>query len=296
VRISTVSRSQLHRTFSEAFSDYGVDMSYMSEENLRIRCVKNNVDWEASVGVFDGDRMVGFTLIGIDDWQGEMAAFDAATGIVPAFRGKGLARRMLDHALPGLRERGVARFVLEVLKGNEAAVSAYGKAGFQVSRELACFEMDTSRLTAPGEIGRAIREVERDRVDTFAGELDWHPSWEVSLAAIRRIPDHLLLFGAFDGTTCAGLIVYTPALGWIMSLIVRRAHRRRGIGSALVRHLAREIGEAGTSAAPGPGASGPEPAAVKLLNVDRSDDGMLAFLSGMGFTHWVDQFEMTRKI
>ena len=66
MKLGRVSRQQLHQTFQEAFSDYAMDMSFVTEERLRIRYVKNGVDWDASVGAFDGDRMVGFTLIGIE--------------------------------------------------------------------------------------------------------------------------------------------------------------------------------------------------------------------------------------
>ena len=59
----------IHRTFLEAFSDYQVDMSYITEEVMFKRAVKNAAAFKSSVGVFDDDRMVGFTLIGIDNWQ-----------------------------------------------------------------------------------------------------------------------------------------------------------------------------------------------------------------------------------
>lgn len=40
--------------------------------------------------------MVGFTLIGINEWQGGLGAFDAATSIADGYRGQGLARAMFD--------------------------------------------------------------------------------------------------------------------------------------------------------------------------------------------------------
>lgn len=141
VHLDRVSRRQIHATFQEAFSDYAVDMTSLTEERLHIRCTKNNVDWKVSVGAFDGKRMVGFTLIGIDRWRGGLGAFDAATGILRGFRGQGLATRMLDHALPELGRRGVGTFVLEVITDNEPAIRAYKKAGFEISREWKCFEL-----------------------------------------------------------------------------------------------------------------------------------------------------------
>ncbi len=284
MRIDRISREQLHRTWQEAFSDYAVDMSYMTEERIRARTVKNNVDFDLSVGAFDGERMVGFTLIGVGDWQGERAAFDAGTGIVPGYRGRGLAREMFDHAIPELRGRGVTRFLLEVIRSNEAAIRAYRKAGFEVTREFACFELQPGSLAPPPPAGQAIaiRPVDRAAIAALEEEADWQPSWENGFPAIRRIPDDLLLLGAGEEGRCVGAIAYTPLFNWILTLVVCRSHRRRGIGSALVHHLAARL-PAGVST-------------VKLLNVDRSDEGMLAFLARLGFRRTIDQYEMACRI
>ncbi|UCD62853.1 MAG: hypothetical protein JSW34_08790 [Candidatus Zixiibacteriota bacterium] len=78
---------QIARTFDEAFADYYLKSTRKADQWLYNRGVKNAVQYDCSVGAFDGDRMVGFTLVGIDDWQGRPAAFDAGTGIVPDYRG-----------------------------------------------------------------------------------------------------------------------------------------------------------------------------------------------------------------
>lgn len=284
MRLARIERSQLLGTWLEAFADYAVDMSGVTEKLIECRCVKNNVDFDLSVGAFEGERMVGFTLIAIDRWQGELTAFDAGTGIVPAFRGQGLARAMFDHALPRLAAKGVSSFLLEVLQGNETAIRAYSKAGFQVTRELACFELrlDKTRPAAELPPGLEVRPAEWKTVARLSGELDWQPSWENSLSAIERIPDELLILGAHDEQKCVGVIVYSPLLNWIMTLIVLRTHRRRGIGTALVRGLVEELPK--------------ELSEVKLLNVDRGDAGMLSFLGSLCFDHWLDQYEMARAL
>ena len=284
MKLDRVSRQQIHKTFQEAFSDYVMDMSSLTEERLLVRSAKNGVDWEASVGAFDGERMVGFTLIGIDEWQGGMGAFDAATGIVPDFRGQGLASAMFEHALPGLRNRGVETFVLEVIKDNESAIRAYRKAGFEISREFKCFELQVAELrSGPSDADSfQIRPVDRHVVSSLAECAEWPPSWENSFAAIDRLQDELIVVGAFDEDKCLGAAAYTPLFNWVLTILVGPSHRRQGVGSALwgvlVRSLPREV------------------EAVRLLTVEATDDGMLGFLSGLGFEPLVDQYEMTRPV
>jgi ribosomal protein S18 acetylase RimI-like enzyme len=284
MRMAPVDRAQLHAVFLEAFADYATDASQMTEEHLRIRCAKNQVDYDRSVGAFDGDRMIGFTLIGIDDWQGERAAFDAGTGIVAAFRGQGLAKGMFDHATPMLREIGVRRFLLEVLQANKPAIRAYRKAGFEITRELRCFELDPATFAVPPRqaAGIHIRTVDRPVILSLADQADWQPSWENSFAGIARIPDDLVTLGAFDGEACVGGITFSPVMGWILTLVVRRSHRRRGSGSALVEQLIGRL----------PSDTG----AIRVVNVDAGDHGMPAFLEQLGFRHWVDQYEMERPL
>ena len=284
MRIDRVSRQQIHRTFQEAFADYAMDMSSLTQERLRVRCVKNGVDWNASVGAFDGDRMVGFTLIGIDEWHGALGAFDAATGIVDGFRGRRLARRMFEHALPDLKGRGVESFVLEVLKDNEPAIRAYRRAGFEVSRELKCFELRIEDLPAgPADLDPlTIRSVDRQVVSGLAEDSDWPPSWENSYSGIERIPDELIAMGVFDGDTCIGTVAYTPILNWILTIVVEPTHRRQGVGRALMQGLVGSLPE------------GIE--AVRLQNVDGADSGMASFLERVGFEPLVDQYEMIREV
>lgn len=284
--LAGVDFGQLYQTHNEAFADYQVDVSYMTEDRLRLRGIKNNVKYEYSAAAFDGAKMVGFTLVGIDDWQGHLAAFDAATGIIPTHRGKGIAKSMFEFALPGLKKQGVGIFLLEVLRPNEAAIKAYKKTGFQVSREFDCFKLDLKTARQSWKSKKPpvpeINPVGKDVVSGFSRFVDWQPSFENSFAAIRRIPDEILMFGAFTDGLCTGIIVYYPLLNWVMSLVVRREFRLRGIGRALLRHLVQNLPE-----------DLPE---IKLINVDNSDRGMIQFLQRSGFEFIIGQYEMTYRL
>lgn len=274
----------VYRTFVRAFSDYALDMSYMTEERMLNRAVKNGIDFELSVGAHSAEGMVGFTLIGIDQWKGAPAAFDIGTGVIEGFRGMGVAKAMFDFVVPRLKEKGVERFVLEVLQQNEPAIRAYEKAGFQIIRELDCLrlELDDAVVPPAAEDDIEIRAVGRDRLSTFTDALDWPPSWENSFASILRIPDQVLLYEASREARPAGLLVYYPGLSWLMTLLVRRPERRQGVGSRLLRHLIATIRERESD--------------VRVVNVQRDDHGTQNLLAGLGFRRYVSQYEMELQL
>ncbi|KPJ59227.1 MAG: hypothetical protein AMJ46_12045 [Latescibacteria bacterium DG_63] len=272
---------ELYQTFVEAFSDYVLDMSHLTEEKFLNRMRKNGIDLESSVGAFDQDKMIGFTMVGLDNVNGIRSAFDIGTGITKAYRGKGIAAEMFEYALPRLRRKNVKKFILEVIRTNERAIKAYQRAGFRITRELDCLELKLENARLPGEIpgNTEIRPVNRDELLRFSDFLDWEPSWENSFASIRRIPDGVLLFCALHDDEDVGLIVYYPALDWIMSLAVSRPFRRRGVATGLMQYLFNQLGNTVSS--------------VKILNVLRSDEAMLALLGKIGFELFTTQFEMS---
>jgi ribosomal protein S18 acetylase RimI-like enzyme len=281
--LQSVDRSQVHRAFLEAFADYAMDASGTTEERMLLRMRKNAVDYDLSPGLYDGDRLVGFTLIGIDTWGGHLTAYDAGTGIVPSFRKQGWARKMFDHALPALRERGVDRFALEVLQQNEPAIAAYRKSGFQTARELRCFIADVGTLRdLPDAPDLRIEPIDAPHFRALATEADWTPSFENRFTALDAIPDQVTIFGAWRGEECVGAIAYAPSLDWLLSLLVRRVARRQGVGRTLVRHLAHRLPETATRLA--------------ALNVDGDDTGMQGFFADLGFEPLIEQYEMMREL
>ncbi len=259
-------------------------MSNLTEHRLIVRFVKNAVDWDLSVGAFEGQRMVGFTMVGVDELGGELSAYDAITGIIPDFRGQGLASRMFDHIVPPLRERGVRRFLLEVLQPNDAAIRAYRKAGFEVRRELDCFEIDPEKLAAGGGKGSGflLSPVSRQKVRELEEFADWLPSWENRFSALDFIPDDVVCIGAMQGDSCVGALAYYPTLNWILTLVVRPEYRRRGIATHLLQALPEHL-PAGTDI-------------VRLINVDHGDAGMLELARRCGFSELVNQYEMEFRL
>ncbi|MDD4904173.1 MAG: GNAT family N-acetyltransferase [Candidatus Bipolaricaulis sp.] len=278
VELRSVDVSGIHA----AFADYAMGSSEgLPEERLLLRMRKNAVDYEASVGAYEEGRMVGFTLVGLDAWGGRSTAYDAGTGIVPTTRGRGLAHRMFDHALPALAERGVEEFVLEVLQDNAPAIRAYRKARFETTRTLRSFVAARSVIRRPASSRWTLRTIDLMQFERVAEEMDWLPSFENRISAVRAILSDVSLVGAFEKERCVGAYAYSAPLRWLLSLVCR-SHRRLGIGRALLVHVVEHLPD------------GVE--RIAALNVNGADDGMQGFLGHLGFTPLVDQFEMRRAV
>ena len=95
----------LHQAFLSAFADYQVNMQ-MSLDEFAFRLRRDGVDIDISAGAFDGDQLVGFCLNGSGKWQGEATVYDAGTGFLPEYRGRGMASEMFRFMNPQLKKSG----------------------------------------------------------------------------------------------------------------------------------------------------------------------------------------------
>ncbi|RPI77519.1 MAG: GNAT family N-acetyltransferase, partial [Desulfobacteraceae bacterium] len=140
--------TEIHATALEAFSDYALNMSHLTEKVLYNRAIKNGISFDCSAAAFNNDKMVGYTLVGIGPWKNTVSAFDIGTGIIKPFRGQGIANQMFDAILKKIESKGIHKFVLEVLQNNTPAIKAYEKIGFHIGRELDCFQLEFNKKKA----------------------------------------------------------------------------------------------------------------------------------------------------
>lgn len=283
IKLQSLSKNDLpaiYQSFMEAFSDYVQDASSVTETIFTNRAIKNGVDFGTSVGAFDKGKMVGFTVVAHEDYCGAYSAYDAFTGITKPYRGQGLAKEMFEFLVPKLKAKGVKRFYLEVIQKNEPAVRAYKKSGFEIIRELDAFEIKFENaphiLAVHEEI--EIRPIIKSELAPVAEFFDWQPTWENSLASIQRIPDEVLILGAFYEKRLAGFLVYYPLLNWILNMAVNKSYRRKKIGTSLIASLKEEISN--------------KVPATKIINVEHTDRGMIEFLESTGFEYFLNQYEM----
>ena len=273
--LSAADSAKLFECFLEAFSDYQVDMR-ASREEFEQRLVRDGVRLEISAGAFDETRMVGFYMNALGDWKGRPSAFDAGTGVIPAYRRQGIGEELFAFMVPRLKEASVEQYLLEVLTGNERAVALYRKLGFVDTRRLAVFRRSAPLFTDADD---EVRRIEKPDWELFKSFWDGDPSWQNSIDAVERVANDRVVVCAYVDEMCVGYgIAFKPWVS-LMQLAVAPAHRRKGIGSKLLSALQREVSATDS---------------LKVSNIDEGFKGTLAFYESNGFKMVLEQYEMVK--
>ena len=269
--LENISIQELHTTFCEAFGDYSVPID-MPLERFQGNMKRNGYDHAVSVGAYADGRLVGFIMSGHRTWEGCNTAYDMGTGVIPAYRGQGIAKAMVGQLKTLLADNGLSRYILEVITTNTKALSLYEKAGFRERRDFSCLRVDKSALdTEVSYRHDHPYSIDFTRMEDFWDE---SPSWQNSSDSIQAISDSIQISTvALDGRI-VGYGLVNPANGDIPQLAVDKAYRRRGIGRSLISDLA----------------SMSSSKQLRLINV--ADEAIQSFLLHLDFEVYVKQFEM----
>ncbi len=172
----------------------------LSERDLRRFTTVDHVDRVGLVATL-GDSIVG---IGRYD-RTEDATAEVAFNISDAHQGRGIGSVLLEHLAAAARERGVRRFVADVLPQNRRMIDVFGEAGYTVRHRyedgVIALEFDIS----PSEVSDQVRESREQRSEARSVQAVLHPR-TVAVVGASRDPDSIghrlledLLAGGFTG-------------------------------------------------------------------------------------------------
>lgn len=268
----SVSLAELTRTFNEAFSDYYVPL-HLSEEAMAVKLRSESIDLRYSIGAFEEGQLKGFILHGIDTWSGRKAVYNAGTGVVPAFRGRGLTRQLYDIVVPLLQAEGMVQHQLEVIEQNAPAIRVYEKVGFTRTRTLSCFK---GRVEGERNQELSLEEVTVRDFQAYQEYWNFTPTWQNDTPAVQLALDaHKIVELRKDGERVA-YAIYAPASGRVKQYGVHPQHRRKGYGRELFRYLSQAN----------------DGRDVILINVDDSDTASREFFEAIGFQRFLGLWEM----
>ncbi|SMD34088.1 Ribosomal protein S18 acetylase RimI [Reichenbachiella faecimaris] len=272
--------SQMHRSFVEAFSNYQVNMK-MSRDAFEDRMLsKLNINFGLSPGVFSGDKLVGFIFQTINKYEGQLAAYNGGTGVIPGYLGQGLTAKMYEFILPDLISNGVEKCVLEVLIDNEAAIHAYSKVGFKKTKTFQCLMLKDGILKKNANQTLEIKETRVFSVSEYGSLGEINPSMLDQLSQVRYHLSKETILEYRENEGLLGYVIFQPKNGRITQLAVHYKYRNQGIGAALLTR-AHLLSESKT---------------LSVLNIETKEEGAILFFEALGFARDLQQYEMQKQL
>lgn len=259
--------------FNLAFTNYVVPMRY-SDDELRNRWAGARVDYSLSYGVVRYGKLIAFMAHGIGIRDAQRCAFNAGTGVIPSARGLHLVAHMYRRAKRDFSRQEIRTVWLEVIQTNWPALSSYYRSGFRVTRKLRCFQGELRPLVnhhPPFEVLQERYLPDFNEEEFF----DTAPSWEYSREAINAMADRVTVFTVREASgQLIGMAAFLPERKLVLQFGVQRQNRNSGIGAALFRQL------------------GKVSPFIKVNNIDEEDGATCLFLTRMGLSNYIDQYEM----
>ncbi|MGV3530044.1 MAG: GNAT family N-acetyltransferase [Flavisolibacter sp.] len=275
--ITTLERESVENithAFNEAFSDYFIPLQ-LTAEQMRQKMRSEGIQLPYSIGAFNGEKLVGFILHGLDEISGEMVIYNGGTGVIPSHRGHGITTAMYRFAIPRLQKDGIKKHLLEVIDGNAPAKHSYEKVGFRDIRKLSAFRNNTSVPETNAARIEVLDEV--PNVNDFG---DAQPTWQNNVAAILRDKGQHTILGAYSNNELAGYAIYATDSGRVKQIGVKEKYRRQKIGSTLMHYIKMHT-----------------PASQLLFsNVDNRCGEAFPFLESLGFEKILELYEMEMKV
>jgi acyl-CoA synthetase (NDP forming)/RimJ/RimL family protein N-acetyltransferase len=176
----------------------------LSDKDVAKYTVVDHVDRVALVAT------VGHEIIGVVRYERVSPDLaEVAFNIEDDYQGRGVGSVFLEHIAAAARERGVARFVADVLPNNRKMLRVFQDAGYVVGHEMddGVFRLEFS--LEPTEDSRAVTFDREHRAEAESVRRLLHPA-SVAVVGASRAPRSLgrvvlqhIVDGGFTGSVCA---------------------------------------------------------------------------------------------
>lgn len=170
-----------HQSPQSVYFRFFAAMPRLSSRDLQRFTRVDHVDRVALVATVSG-RIVGIARY---DRLGSGAA-EVAFNIADGHQGRGLASALLEHLAAAARERGVHRFVAEVLPDNRRMIGVFRDAGYEVRHDYDDGVIAVSFAIDPTERSMAVMAAREHRAEARSIQALLHPRSVVVIGASRQ--------------------------------------------------------------------------------------------------------------
>jgi len=268
--LENYSAAEIALLFNEAFEDYKIKLQF-NEKTMAQKIKAENISLKYSPVVYVDNRAVAFILNATGFVDTIPTIYNGGTGVVAAYRGRRLVRKMYDYIVPALAKAGYMQHYLEVFDDNHKAINAYRNCGFTISRNMQCYRGKINNT----DTGRYSIETINLMPEKFQLFWDVKPTWQNSLTAIERVPSENNIIGISRDNEVVAYAIYNQVTGRLKQLAVDKNFRRRGAATSLLNYISN------TSASND----------ITITNVEHND-AIQQFLASRNFSVFTGMLEM----
>ncbi|NWG10952.1 GNAT family N-acetyltransferase [Candidatus Bathyarchaeota archaeon] len=250
--------------FNACFGDYD-DIREMTLEEMKKMEELPSFNTDGMLVAEWNGETAGMINAYVDKLREEKKGFIQWLGVLPKFRGNGVAKRLVQKAIESLRQRGMKVAETWAQTDRKACMHIFEGFGFKQIRTTSI--MRSNLNTIPLDIGenkeigirkaklsddneielinRLNNEVFKDHFNFrpkpieetryMLLELPWFQNQTVFFALLQSLPVGFVVAGIDEGLNKEKNVRY----GWILDIGVLKRHRRKGIGTSLMLNAMR---------------------------------------------------------
>lgn len=150
--------ADIYRAFMIGFSDYIISFHFDEETFESVFLVRDQNQPSRSIVAYEGEEPIGVVLSGIAHLDSGWRTRCGGLAVAPSHRQTGVAKALMDQ----FEKQAQGTRLLEVIQGNDAALSLYERLGYEVVREIFYFQSvptETSAIFTTEPIKTLFEEV-----------------------------------------------------------------------------------------------------------------------------------------
>ncbi len=237
------SKEKIYEAFQKGFSDYIIRFEMTQEEFFSRLFGSDGNEMSCSYVAFQGENPIGLVLGGIKQFGGVKTMRCGTLCIDPPHRGQGVSDALFSLHEMNAIENGCSQLFLEVIKGNDRAISFYEKKGYIKIYDMKYYSMKKKDLGYAPQNRRSdysIREISYgDLIGLEKFLKDVHLNWQTDFKAMRKI-EGIKYIGLYHREELIGTSAYRDS-GKIFFIWVEPEARLQSAGTSILDYIAKDV-------------------------------------------------------
>lgn len=239
-RCSEVSIDLVYKAFKDGFSDYIIKMEVSKEDFIKRFFGPEGNMLEHSFLALDGDKSVGVILGGIKVYESIKTMRCGTLAVHPEFRGIGVSQKLFELHKEEATQNKCKQLFLEVIVGNDRAITFYNKLGYEKVYELSYYNLnDLTKIINKDFKGIEVKQIELQPFKFGIQKwLNFHINWQNDMDYIEKTNN--TFYGAYVDNDLKGSICVNEQ-GKISFIFVDKDYRNIGIATQLLQVASKEL-------------------------------------------------------